>query len=534
MLHQGFWEPLEKRPQMGRKKKVPLESVDSLKLEVDLGDEPASLRVLEGLLGDVVQAGGGHSGVLITNDRGQTRTHLYGVDPVAGQALRPLMEAAVQELSERGNPTSETERKLRQQTGAASSLAVPVRAGGRPIGLFYLLRGSDDDKLLDDAVGIYHLTADKVEVTIQNAQLLKRLLTERRWLEAVVQHSSDGVVILDRDGVVVGYNLTMAKLSGWAIGEAVGRPSHEAFPLHIEVRPQDSTSLVRLGRRYFGERTEPVEAQLVARSNEVLDVEVTGAPLFDESNHPLGWVMMLRDISRRKEMERLQKVFLSAVSHELHTPIAIIKGFAGLISDPEVQLPEATVREKAAIIVEESIRLEKMVGQMLEATRIQAGGLKPQLAAEDVAKLVARGVEKVQTLLAASRCRVSVDLEPPSFLAWVDGARLQQVVINLLENATKYSGQGSIEVQGRFNDNELIISIGDDGPGVPAEDREKLFEPFVRGKTATAASGSGLGLYIAKAIVEAHGGTLTLGVSSQGGALFTLRLPTRKHDEGGA
>lgn len=514
-----------------RKKKKVLESVESLKLEVDLGDEPEALRVLESLLGDVVRAGGGDSGVLITSDRGHTRTHVYGVDPAAEQALRPLMEAAVNELTERGNPTSETELRLRQSAGAASSLAVPVRAGGRSIGLFYLLRGKDSDKLLDDAAGIYHLMADKVEVTIQNAQLLKRLLTERRWLEAVVQHSSDGVVILDRDGLVVGYNLTMSKLSGWSIGEAVGRASHEVFPLKIEVRPHDSTSLMRLGRRYFGERTDPVEAQLVARSGDVLDVEVTGAPLFDEESHALGWVMMLRDISRRKEMERLQKVFLSAVSHELHTPIAIIKGFAGLMCDPDMSLPMTTIREKAAIIVEESVRLEKMVGQMLEATRIQAGGLKPQLTTEDVAKLVARGVEKVQPLLTAAHCQVRVSLEPSHFLAQVDGARVQQVVINLMENASKYSAGGTIEVSGHFDERELRISVGDDGPGVPEEDRERLFEPFVRGKSATKASGSGLGLYIAKAIVEAHGGTLSLGASPQGGALFTIVLPTRKSEE---
>lgn len=516
---------------MARKKKKSFDTVESLKLEVDLGDEPEALRVLESLLDEVVKAGGGDSGILITSDRGHTRTHLYGVDPAAELALKPLMEAAVQELTDRGNPSSQTELKLRQQTGAASSLAVPVRAGGRSIGFFYLLRGSETDKLLDDATGIYHLTADKVEVTIQNAQLLKRLLTERRWLEAVVQHSSDGVVILDRDGLVVGYNLTMSKLSGWPIGEAVGRASHDVFPLRIEVRPDDSTSLMRLGRRYFGERTDPVEAQLVARDGDVLDVEVTGAPLFDEESHALGWVMMLRDISRRKEMERLQKVFLSAVSHELHTPIAIIKGFAGLMADPDMNLPEATIRQKAAIIVEESVRLEKMVGQMLEATRIQAGGLKPNLAIEDVARLVARGVEKVQPLLEAAGCKVSLELEPSHFLASVDGARVQQVVINLMENASKYAAQGTIEVIGRFDDDQLRISVGDDGPGVPAEERERLFEPFVRGKGATKASGSGLGLYIAKAIVEAHGGTLTLGASPRGGALFTITLPTRKSEE---
>lgn len=506
-------------------------NVESLELDLDLGDEPNALRVLEGLLGDVVQAGGGESGVLITNDGSQTRTATYGFPIDQEQILKPLMAEAVKELTDQGDFSSEMVMKLRETSGAASAFAIPVRARGRSIGMFCLLRGSEEDKLLDDASGIYHLMADKVEVTIQNARLLKRLLTERRWLEAVVQHSSDGVVIMDRDGLVVGYNLTMSKLSGWKIGEAVGKPSHEVFPLRVEVRPEDSTSLMRLGRRYFGDRTDPIEAQLINQKREILDVEVTGAPLFDEENKPLGWVMMLRDISRRKEMERLQKVFLSAVSHELNTPIAIIKGFAGLMADPDVSLPMDTIREKAGIIIEESVRLEKMVGQMLEATRIQAGGLKPTYAVEDVAKLVARGVQKIQPVAAASGCTVSVTLEPESFLAEVDGNRLQQVVINLLENATKYSQNGTIEVSGRFTPDRIRISVADDGPGVPPEDRERLFEPFVRGRAVGGASGSGLGLFIAKAIVEAHSGNLSLSSSPSGGAHFEISIPTRTNEE---
>lgn len=500
-------------------------------MEVDIGDGPEAMRVLESLLGDVVQAGGGGAGVLVTSQDGKPKTSTYGFDVDEEQVLKPLMEEAVRELTEAGDYDSEMVMRVRQQSGASSALGIPVRVGGKSIGMFCLLHDEDDDKLLNDASGIYHLIADRVEVTIQNARLLKRLLTERRWLEAVVQHSSDGVVILDRDGLVVGYNVTMSELSGWLIGEAVGRPSHEVFPLRLESRPEVSTSLVRVGRRFFGERTEPMEAQLATRRGQVLDVEVSGAPLFDEESKPLGWVMMLRDISRRKEMERLQKVFLSAVSHELHTPIAIIKGFAGLMADPEMELPRKTIQEKASIIIEESERLEKMVKQMLEATRIQAGGLKPSLSTENVAQLIYRAVEKIQPVARAAGCVVTADVEPPEFLALVDGARVQQVVINLLENATKYSKGGKIEVTGRFNDRHLVITVGDDGPGVPAEEREKLFEPFVRGKTSAHAGGSGLGLYIAKAIVEAHGGTLSLEASKAGGALFRIQLPTRKKED---
>ena len=509
----------------------PLQSVESLELELDLGDEADALKVLESLLSDVVIAGGADSGVLVTHTDAGSHTATFGLEHGQQQILKPIMQDAVKELTDLGDVSSDVVVKLRQQAGAGSAFAIPVRSGGRSIGMFCLLRSDEKDNLLGDSSGIYHLLVDKVDVTIQNARLLKRLLTERRWLEAVVQHSSDGVVILDRDGMVVGYNLTMSRISGWDIGEAVGKPSHEVFPLSLEQRSENSTSLMRMGRRYFGERTDPVEAQLANRKGDVLDVEVTGAPLFDEENAPLGWVMMLRDISRRKEMERLQKVFLSAVSHELHTPIAIIKGFAGLMADPDVTLSMDVIRDKAGVIIEESIRLEKMVGQMLEATRIQAGGLKPQFTTEDVGQLLKRAVQKATPLADSAQCQLALSLDPEFYLVDVDASRIQQVVINLLENATKYSQQGKIEVSGVFNDRYLTISVGDDGPGVSAEERERLFEPFVRGKSSAHASGSGLGLYIAKAIVEAHGGTLSLTESPQGGALFEIQLPTRLPEE---
>lgn len=514
-----------------KSKPEPPTRLDSLEVKVDIGDGPEALRVLENLLGEVVQAGGGGSGVLVTRSEEGPRTATYGFGLEEEQVLKPLMEEAVRELTDAGEFSSEMVMRLKQQSGSSSAFGIPVRVGGKSVGMFCLLHDSEDHKLFDDVAGIYHLMADKVEVTIQNARLLKRLLTERRWLEAVVQHSCDGVVILDRDGSVVGYNMTMSRMSGWGIGEAVGRPSHEAFPLSLEARPEVSTSLVRMGRRYFGERTEPMEAQMENRDGAILFVEVSGAPLFDEENTPLGWVMTLRDISRRKEMEKLQKVFLSAVSHELHTPIAIIKGFAGLMADPDLELPRVTIREKAAIIIEESERLEKMVKQMLEATRIQAGGLHPQLSNEDVAKLVRRACEKIEPVAKVAGCKVEVRVEPESFLAMVDAARLEQVVINLLENATKYAKHGTIEVTGSFGSRWLKICVGDDGPGVEAVDRERMFEPFVRGKTSAHAGGSGLGLFIAKATVEAHGGTLALTESPHGGAQFEIKIPTRKKEE---
>lgn len=494
-----------------------------MKLSLELGGEPESLAALERLLNEVVCAAEGQRGVLVTCEGGEPRTATFNLDHEHTQTVVPLMEQAVRQLAERGDASDlivTVENSLGPET-----LAVPVRSGDRSVGMFCLFNSPDaPNSLLKDSPGIYHLIVDKLEVTIQSARLLQRLLNERRWLEAVVQHSSDGVVILDKAGTVVGYNLTMTRLTGWAPGEAAGRPSHEVFPLRLSTQPDASSqSLVRLGRRFFHERTDPVEATLETRRGDVLEVEVTGVPLFDEKEEPLGWVMTLRDVTRRKEMERLQKVFLSAVSHELHTPIAVIKGFAGLLSDPEMNLSPEVAREKAAIIREEAQRLEKMVGQMLDATRIQAGGIKLEREPTHLGSLLRQAVKKMQPVVKVP-VELELDGDPP--LVQVDSGKLEQVLTNLIENAGKY-GSGGIRVRARWDEVRFTVSVTDRGPGVPRDERDRIFSPFERGGDPLKAKvrGAGLGLFISKSIVEAHGGTIGVEEGPEGGASFNFTIP---------
>ena len=235
----------------------------------------------------------------------------------------------------------------------------------------------------------------------------------------------------------------------------------------------------------------------------------------------------MRDIRERKERERLQRIFLSGVSHELHTPIAIIKGFAGLMADADVGMTPAQMREKAAIIFEESERLERMVRQMLEATRLQAGGTRLELEPVEIHLLVERVVQKMEPL---ARSRDSaMEIQAPESLAPVmaDPARIEQVLTNLLENGLKY-GKGRIVVSLRSDDREVEVAVTDSGQGVPEPEKERIFGAFERareGSRARSLPGAGLGLFICKAIVEAHGGRIGVEKGAGGGARFWFTLP---------
>ncbi|MBM3461029.1 MAG: PAS domain S-box protein [Armatimonadetes bacterium] len=361
----------------------------------------------------------------------------------------------------------------------------------------------------------------RVHLVVQNAALLRRLLEERRWLEAAVHQSGNGVLILDRQGMVVGFNLVLERLSGWSLDDAVGKPSHQVFPFEVA---GTSYSLQPLAME--GDGPPPVEARLTTREGAPLDVEVASALVRDDRGVLLGSVVTVRDIRARKEKERLERIFLSAVSHELQTPIAIIKGFAGLLSDPEISLPPEQVRQKAAIIEEESARLERMVSQMLLASRLQAGGLKLERETVALEALVARVVEKLEPVAQARGVTLRCDYPGEIAPLHVDAGKIEQVVGNLIENALKYSGGHTVTVRVAQRPWEFEVSVVDEGVGVPLESREQIFQPFERGAQGPGKiHGTGLGLFICKAIVEAHGGHIGVEDAPGRGSRFYFTLP---------
>ncbi|MCE7874056.1 sensor histidine kinase, partial [bacterium CPR1] len=204
------------------------------------------------------------------------------------------------------------------------------------------------------------------------------------------------------------------------------------------------------------------------------------------------------------------------------TPIAIIKGFAGLLSDPEMKWTPEQARDKAGIILEESRRLEEMVEQMLYATRIQAGKILLQNETVALDRLLKRTLQKLEPM--AEQAGVTLSLFLPNEVPPVTGdpERLQQVVINLVENAFKYAPKGQVEVAVHVQEREVLVEVTDSGPGVKEEDKERIFTPFERGAEHlnTRIRGTGLGLYICKAIVEAHGGRIGVESLPNGGRFF--------------
>jgi two-component system sensor histidine kinase KdpD len=228
-----------------------------------------------------------------------------------------------------------------------------------------------------------------------------------------------------------------------------------------------------------------------------------------------------REAAVRAESEMLRGTLLSSVSHDLRTPLASITGAATTLRDQAVD--EATRRELVEAICEEAERMERLVGNLLDMTRLASGAVAARREWVPIDEIVGAALARTERRLA--RHPVRTDLPPAASLVSADPILFEQLLVNLLENAARHTPPGTeVLVRARGGPAGLDLEVADRGPGVPAGEEEHVFERFHRGGRATG-QGAGLGLAIARAIAEVHGGTLRAAPRPGGGASFRLLLP---------
>jgi len=220
----------------------------------------------------------------------------------------------------------------------------------------------------------------------------------------------------------------------------------------------------------------------------------------------------------------LYATLLDSVSHELHTPLTAINGAAGNLLDPAVQCNPDMVQVLSDDIQEAARRLNRLVDNLLDMSRLESGRITLNLDWHDVHDLVNESVKQVGHELSDHELVIDIANNVP--LVRIDFALMEQVLVNLLNNAALYTPSGvRVRLTATVEQDELVLSVADRGPGLPPGDLERVFEKFYRAP-GTASGGTGLGLSICKGLVEAHGGTITAeNRQTRGGARFTIRLP---------
>jgi signal transduction histidine kinase len=233
----------------------------------------------------------------------------------------------------------------------------------------------------------------------------------------------------------------------------------------------------------------------------------------------------VRDITRFREADELKSTFISVVSHELKTPVALIKGYVSTLRRDDVTWDRRIIDDSLQVIEEEADRLTELIENLLDASRLQAGVLSINPCDVALDHLVARIVEKFRTQTTNHIFILDFPEDFPPIMA--DEERIAQVISNLLSNAIKYSvSGGEIVIKGLVDFKNVIICVSDQGPGIAPQDIPFIFDRFYRAEDASRTTkGAGLGLYLARAVIEAHHGRIWVDPNHEVGARFCFSLP---------
>jgi PAS domain S-box-containing protein len=333
-------------------------------------------------------------------------------------------------------------------------------------------------------------------------------------------------MILDRRWRITTFNRAMELLTGWPRAEAIGRPCAEV--LGIQNDQGVNVCLVDCPLQRLPHVSDPkIEGKIVTRDGRDRYIASRYSPSYDADGTFLGAVANVRDVTARKLEEQQQATFISIVSHELKTPVAIIKGYSSTLRRPDADWDRATLADGLAIIEDEADRLTGLISNLLDVSRVQAGGMRLQLGAVDLPALAERVVQNIAAT-ASDAYEFQLRFAPNVPPVHADEERLRMVLSNLLGNAVKYSPDGGvIRVGGWTDDDYAVAYVVDQGIGIAPEDQPRIFDRFYRVDNSLSrhTQGAGLGLYLARVIVQAHGGTMQVESQPGRGARFVFTLP---------
>jgi PAS domain S-box-containing protein len=360
--------------------------------------------------------------------------------------------------------------------------------------------------------------ASQISVLLRNHRLFAQTFQQAQLAE-IVDHTSDGVFVIAHDGRILSWNPAMERITGLTEGEVEGRVYEEVLGIRTLAEGGLVPSLDRSGPR------EACDSLLVTKGGERKWIRHTDTPIRDADGAAKACVVVAHDVTTEVQTEQMKKDFVAMVSHELRSPLTPLKGFlASLLQGTAEDSPEAR-REYYRIMLRQADKLERLITDLLDVSQIDSGTMLVDLSAVEVTRLVA---EQVSEISAQHPTRSISFVEPEAqLLVKADGFRVQQVLANILSNALKYSPpEAPVEVSVLSIGAEAVVSVRDRGPGIVLADQERVFDRFYRAENGSdrRTGGTGLGLYIARQLVEAMNGRLWL-VSRPGeGSTFSFSL----------
>jgi PAS domain S-box-containing protein len=341
--------------------------------------------------------------------------------------------------------------------------------------------------------------------------------------EAYLEALPDAVVVVDADGRVAYANTAAERLSRAGRDELTGRPLDDAMPLRDGAGNPWWACSERL-RRLRGVRGVPArELALDMGDGPPTPVDLTATFLRDGDGRVVQAVCVLRDASARHRVDSQRGELISTLSHELRSPLTSVKGFTSTLLHRWERFSEDQKREMLATVNMDADRVTRLIRELLDVSRIDAGRLELRRQEFDLAAMAAGIAGRFELQHDRHRFQVSFPNGFPPVYA--DPDKVEQVLTNLVENAVKYSQGGTVTVTGSATDDAVEVAVRDQGVGIPTDQLPLIFTKFYRRAGQGAPTGTGLGLFIARGLVEAHGGRIWADSAPGRGSELRFRLP---------
>ena len=376
----------------------------ALTAELDLGDV---LRIIVQASVEFISA---RAGVIILADPTEKVFRIaavYGLSRPQFDDLAPLLQGLAYNDddidSELMPELNERMKRIAQAVEMPQLLRLPLMSGDMVIGLIYLFQ-TEEVRFSRDLANLLQSFADQAAIAVKNARLYQQVSAEKQRLDAILRQSADGVMILDAQLKAAVVNAAFSRMVGWSEEDAVGRPHHELIQWTQRRTEVGLEEALANGWPLPGAAHLYVEGTAQRPDGETISLGITYAPLLNDHGRMTNIIANIRDLTRFREEEQLHKTFISVISHELKTPVSIIKGYAGTLRRRDANWPPEVQDEYLSVIEEESDRLTDLIDNLLEASRLQSGAFKLEMSADvDLIKLATDSARRRRAVRGSSR-----------------------------------------------------------------------------------------------------------------------------------
>ena len=467
------------------------------------------------------------AGIAPTDIRAIERTVSSNQDSAVGRAVRSAENVIVDDIAASDLPASA--KAVGNLLGATQLVALPLMDRGRIVGALELV--SRRKRIFSSTdLETMRLVRGQLALAFGRAILFDEIHDQKSTLEQVLAGTADGVYVTGPDAKFSLWNVAAARISGAPADEVLAQ-GYGA----LSGTDRRGLSLEELDRTAFDAAKTDSGSRQTVQNYEVFFaktsrwVAVSASPLRDASGAVTAMVHAFRDITAARELEQLKADFISTVSHELRTPLTSIKGATALLFE-QIPVDSGNAFELLQMVRNNSERLLRLINDLLDASKIEAGKLTIRKQPCDPARMLERAVAGMTGYAEEYGVMVTTDFARGLAPVVVDPDRVEQIMSNLLSNAVKYSHRGdSVTVRARSEGAYLRVDVNDTGVGIPSSALPRLFEKFSQvDRGGRNRPGTGLGLVISKGLIEAHGGSISVSSTEGEGTTFTFTLPFAK------